>query len=70
VGTHTDYSDHTAPHRVISGKAKGRPKRRWLDNINMDLGEIEWGGMDWIGLARGREQRRARVKTVMNVRAP
>jgi hypothetical protein len=35
-----------------------------VDNIKMDLGEIEWGGMDWIGLARGRYQRRARVKMV------
>jgi hypothetical protein len=32
-------------------RALGRPKHRWVDNIKMDLGEIGWGGMDWIGLA-------------------
>jgi hypothetical protein len=32
----------------------GRPRRRWVDNIKMDLGEVEWGGVDWIGLAQGR----------------
>jgi hypothetical protein len=30
----------------------GRPRRRWVDNIKMDLGEKEWDGMDWIGLAQ------------------
>jgi hypothetical protein len=30
----------------------GRPKRRWVDNVKMDLREIEWGGMDWINLAQ------------------
>jgi hypothetical protein len=30
----------------------GRPRRRWVDNIKMDLGEIEWDGMDWIELAQ------------------
>jgi hypothetical protein len=33
----------------------GRSKRRWVDNIKMDLGEIEWGNVDWIGLAEERE---------------
>jgi hypothetical protein len=30
----------------------GRPKREWVDNIRMDLGEVQWGGVDWIGLAQ------------------
>jgi hypothetical protein len=48
----------------------GRTKRRWEDNIRMDLREIGWGGMDWIGLARDRDQWRALVNTVMNLRVP
>jgi hypothetical protein len=34
----------------------GRHKRRWEDNIRMDLGEIRWGGVDWMHLAQGRDQ--------------
>jgi hypothetical protein len=33
----------------------GRPRRRWVDNIRMDLGEVGWGGVDWIDLAQDRE---------------
>jgi hypothetical protein len=47
-----------------------RPRRRWEDNIRMDVGEIEWGGMDWIDLAQDRDQWRALVITVINVRVP
>jgi hypothetical protein len=46
----------------------GRPRHRWVDNINMDLREIEWGGMDWIDLAQDRNKWRAVVNTVMNLR--
>jgi hypothetical protein len=46
----------------------GRPRRRWEDNIRMDLREIRWCGMDWIDLAQDRDQWRALVKTVMNLR--
>jgi hypothetical protein len=48
----------------------GRPRRRWEDNIIMDLREIGRGGMDWIDLAQDRDQWRALVKTVMNLRVP
>jgi hypothetical protein len=48
----------------------GRPRRRWEDNIKMDLGEIGWGGMDWINLAQDRDRWRALVKAVMNHRVP
>jgi hypothetical protein len=46
----------------------GRPISRWLDNIKMDLREIGWGGMDWIDLAQGRDQWRALMNMVMNLR--
>jgi hypothetical protein len=48
----------------------GRPRRRWVDNIKMDLREIGWGGKDWIDLAEDRDQWRALVKAVMNLRVP
>jgi hypothetical protein len=41
-----------------------------MDNIKMDLGEIGWGGMDWIGLAQDRDKGRALVKAVMNLPVP
>jgi hypothetical protein len=37
-------------------RALGRPRRRWIDIIKMDLGEIGWGGMDWIGVAQDRDK--------------
>jgi hypothetical protein len=43
------------------------PRRRWVDNIKMDLREIGWDGMDWIDLAQDRDQWRALVNTVMNL---
>jgi hypothetical protein len=47
-----------------------RPRRRWVDSIKMDLREIGWDGMDWIDLAQDRDQCRALVHTVMNLRVP
>jgi hypothetical protein len=62
-------------YRILVGKREGkrpleRPRRRWEDNIKMDLREIGWGGMDWIDLAQDRNQWRALVNTVMNFRIP
>jgi hypothetical protein len=48
----------------------GRSRRRWVDNIKMDLREIGWDGGDWIDLAQDRDQWRALVKAVMNLRVP
>jgi hypothetical protein len=51
-------------------RSLGRPRRRWVDNIKMDLTEIGWDGVDWIELAQDRDQWRALVNTVMNLRVP
>jgi hypothetical protein len=48
----------------------GRLRRRWVDIIKMDLREIGWDGMDWIGLAQNRGQWRALVNTVMHLGVP
>ena len=48
----------------------GRPRRRWEDNIRMDLQEMGYGGMDWIELAQDRDKWRALVSAVMNLRVP
>jgi hypothetical protein len=48
----------------------GRPRRRWVDNIRMDLGEVGWGDVDWIGLAKDRKRWRAFVNSVLNLRVP
>jgi hypothetical protein len=53
-----------------SKRPLGRPRRRWVDSIKMDLRETEWGGMDWIYLAQGRHQWRTLVNTVMNLWVP
>jgi hypothetical protein len=62
-------------HRVLVGKPKckrplGRPRRRWEDNIKLDLREIGIAGANWIQLAQDRVQWRAFVNTVINLRVP
>jgi thioester reductase-like protein len=61
---------------VVGGKARGkeatrgRPRRRWLDNIRMDLVEVVWGDADWIGLALDRDRWRALVNSVLKLWVP
>ena len=58
---------------VVKSEGKrplGRLRRRWEDNIKMDLHEVRCGGMDWIELAQGRDRRRALVIAVKNLRVP
>jgi hypothetical protein len=60
-------------YTILVGKPEGkrplgRPRRRWEDNIRMDLREIRWDGMDWIDLAQDRDQWKALVNVVMNLR--
>jgi hypothetical protein len=62
-------------YRVLVGRPEGkrplgRPRRRWEDNIKMDLREIRIDGANWIQLAQDRVQWRACVNTVMNFRVP
>jgi hypothetical protein len=62
-------------YRVLVGKPEGkrplgRPRRRCVDNIRMDLQEVECGYMDWIGLAKDRHRRGTLVSAVMNLRVP
>jgi hypothetical protein len=57
------------------GKPEGkrpleRPRRMWMNTIRMDLGEIGWSCVDWIGLAQDRDRWRAFVNAVMNLRLP
>jgi hypothetical protein len=60
-------------YRILAGNTQvkrplGRPRRRWVDNIKMDLREIGWDGIEWIDLAQDRDQWRALVNVVLNLR--
>jgi len=62
-------------YRVLVGKPEGkrplgRPRRRWVDNIRVDLQEVGYGYVDWIGLAQDRDRWRTLVSAVMNLRVP
>jgi hypothetical protein len=62
-------------YRILVGKPEGkspigRPRRRWVDNIRMNLGEIGWDGVDWIDGNQVRDQWRALVNTVLNLWVP
>jgi hypothetical protein len=59
-------------YRLLVGKPEGkrplgRPRHRWVNNTKMDHGEVEWGGVDWIGLARDRYKWRALMNAVINL---
>jgi hypothetical protein len=62
-------------YRALVGKHEerrpiGKPRRRWEDNIKIDLREVGWGGADWLNLAQDRDRWRAIVNTVMNLWVP
>jgi hypothetical protein len=62
-------------YRLLVGKPEGkrllgRPRRRWVDNIRMDLGEVGCGDVDWIGMAKDRKRWRAVVNSVLNLWVP
>jgi hypothetical protein len=61
--------------RLLVGKPEGRrplgrPRRRWSDNIRMNLVEVGWDDVDWIGLGQDRDRWRALVNSVLNLRVP
>jgi hypothetical protein len=62
-------------YRVLVGKPEGRrplgrPRRRWVDNIRMDLQEVGCGHVDWIGLAQDKDRWHKLVSAAMNLRVP
>jgi hypothetical protein len=62
-------------YRLLVGKPErkkplGRPRRRWVDNIRMYLGEMGWGDVDWIGLTKDKNRWRALVNSVLILRVP
>jgi hypothetical protein len=67
--------DKRNAYRILVGKPEGkrplgRPRRRWVDNIKIDLREVGWEGMDLIDRAQDRDRWRAYVNAVMNLRVP
>jgi hypothetical protein len=65
--------ENRGAYRILVGRPEerrplGRPRRRWEDNIKMDLQEVGWVSMDWIELAQERDRWRALVNAVMNLR--
>jgi hypothetical protein len=62
-------------YRILVGKPEGkrplgRPRRRWVDNIKINLRETGRDGIDWMNLAEDRDKRRALVNTVMKLQVP
>jgi hypothetical protein len=69
------YGKNKIAYRMLVGKPEGRrslgrPRRKCVDNIKMDLREIAWGGMEWFDLAQERDQWRALAKMIMNLWIP
>jgi hypothetical protein len=67
--------EESPTYNILVGRLEGRrplrrPRRRWEENIKMDLREIGFGDVDWIHLAQDRDRWRALVNTVMNLRVP
>jgi len=65
----------TCAYNISVGKPEGkrlfaRSRRRWKDNIKMDVRELEWEGVDWMHLAQDREEWRNLVNTVTKLRVP
>jgi hypothetical protein len=59
-------------YRILERKPEGKrsPRRRWEDNIKMDIQDVGWGGLDWIELAQDRDRGRSLVSALMNFRFP
>jgi hypothetical protein len=75
AGHVTRMGEKRNAYRSLVGKPEGRmplgrPRHRWVDNIRMDLVELGWGDVEWIGLAQDRDRWRALVNSVLNLRVP
>jgi hypothetical protein len=75
VGHVARMGEERNAYRLLVGKQEGRrpqgrSRYRWLDNIRMDLVEVGWGDVDWIGLAQDRGRWRVLVNSVLNLRVP
>jgi len=75
AGYLTCMGEEKGVYRFLVGKPEGRrslarPRRRWVENIRMDLQEVGCGYMDWIGLDQDRDRWRTLVSAVMNFRVP
>jgi hypothetical protein len=74
-GARSTNGEKRNSYRLLVGKPEGerpleRPRRNWMDDIRIDLGEVEWGDLDWIGLAQDRNRWRALVNSVLNFLVP
>jgi hypothetical protein len=70
-----EYSTHRNAYKILVEKSEakrlfGRPRHRWKEIIKMDRSEIGWEGAEWIHVAQDRDECRAVVNTVMNLRVP
>ena len=75
VGHVARMDEERGVYRVLVGilegrRPLGRPRRRWVDNIRMDLQEVGYGYVDWIGLAQDRDRWRMLVSALMNLGVP
>jgi hypothetical protein len=75
TGHVTRMGEKRNAYRLLVGKPEGRrplgrPRRGWLDNNRMDLVEVGWSDVDWIGLVQDRDRWRALVNSVLNLRVP
>jgi hypothetical protein len=64
------HGEKRSAYRILVGKPLGRFRRRWEENIKIDVRDIGWGGMDWINLAQDKDQWRALVNTLINLQVP
>jgi hypothetical protein len=75
VGHVTRMGEKRKAYRLLVGESEGkrplgRPRHRWVDNIRMDIGEVGWGDVDWIGVAQDGNRWKALVNAVLNLRVP
>jgi hypothetical protein len=74
-GPYSTNGETRNSYRLLVGNPEGkrplgRPRRRWVDNIRMDIVKVRWGDVDWIDLAQDRNRWRGLVNSVLNLRVP